>query len=258
MNRIFFLIPALIILSLAPLSCLLEDKEYISDTAMGEAGELSIFTDASTWRDMGARIDSVFAAPIPGLVDEEPWFLIRKADETKFEGIFKKNYNVLVLVHGENWPTLKPFIPGGTGGHIEEILSGDKVKMIRDQDRWGRPQEVHYIVAPTMHRMREALVAEPLAYLYAVLDAERRSTVSSLLHNVKVEYDTFFQNRLEERGYAIRRTGDFRLSVQSDAFLGLSRYVADKFQGLYLHAEPYTDQKQFTGICDSPPQSGNG
>lgn len=246
MNRFRFCISLLISMSLFWSSCLLEDKEDLSDTAMGEAGELSIFTDGNTWKELGSLVDSVFAGNIPGLVDAEPWFLIRKADESKFEGIFKKNYNVLILVHGENWATLKPFLPGGTALHIEDLLDGNKVKMLRDHDRWGRPQQVHYLVAPKMHQLAGALSRESESYVYALLDAERKSTVSSLLHNVKVEYDTFYQNNLKERGFAIRRTGDFRLSVQSDSFLGISRYLADKFQGIYMHAEPYVSEAQFS------------
>jgi len=233
------------VFSMSFASCILKDTESRSDTAMGEAGDLAILLDQASWTNFGELVDSVFMKKLPGMVDHEPYFTVRRCDETKFSGLFKKNYNLLILVHAENWPTLKPLMTPNTQNHISDLLKGNEVKLLRDENKWASPQEVHYIVAPKMFQLKEELQTNGDFYIQTLLDAEKRSTVSSLIHE-KEMYDTFFNNRLEERGYAIRKTQQYRLSVLSDSFIGLSRYIADRFQGSYLFAEDYVDQNQFS------------
>jgi len=226
-------------------SCLIKDSDTMSDSAMGEAGDVAVFMDKNSWTEFGSVVDSVFMANIPGLPSAEPYFVIRAADETKFEGIYKKNYNLFVIVTGANWPTVKPKMPAKTAARIEELLKGTEIKLLRDTNVWSRPQEVHYLISPTIHQLKTELRNNGEFYLNTALKAEIRSTRSSLIHR-KEAYDTFYNNRLNERGYAIRQTHKFRLSVLSDSFIGLSRYLADKFQATYLYAEDYVDQAQFS------------
>ena len=226
-------------------SCLIKDADTMSDSAMGEVGDVAVFMDKNSWTEFGAVVDSVFMANIPGLPAAEPYFVIRAADETKFEGLYKKNYNLFVLITGSSWPTLKPELPAKTAAHIEQLLQGEEIKLLRDTNVWSRPQEVHYLISPTMHQLKSELRTNGRFYLNTALNAEKRSTRSSLIHK-KQQYDTFFNSRLNERGYAVRQTHKFRLSVLSDSFIGLSRYLADKFQATYLYAEDYVDQAQFS------------
>lgn len=233
------------ILCLVLHSCVLEDKETLSDSAMGEAGDVAIFSDEAGWNDYGDLVDSVFMKRLPGMPNHEPYFRVRRCNETMFSGLYKKNYNLLILIHGENWPTLKSLFSTGTQEHIRTILAGDEIKLLVDEDKWARPQVVHYIIAPRLFQLKNELRSNGEFYLYRLLDAERKATVSSLIHQ-REKFDTFYNNRLEERGYAIRKTDQYRLSVLSDSFIGLSRYIADRFQGSYLFAEDYIDQGQFS------------
>lgn len=232
-------------ISLFMQSCFVKDTDTFSDSAMGEAGDVSIFMDKNSWTEFGRTVDSVFMKDIPGLASSEPYFMIREADESKFEGLYKKNYNLFVIITGEGWPTIRPKLPAKTASRIDKIVKGDEIKLLRDTNVWARPQEVHYLISPTIYQLREELRTNGDFYLNTALSAEKRSTRSTLIHK-KQSFDTFYNNRLEERGYAIRQTHKFRLSVLSDSFIGLSRYVADKFQATYLFAEDYVDQNQFS------------
>jgi hypothetical protein len=226
-------------------SCHLKSSEKIADTAMGEAGDIAILTDKTTWSNYGNLIDSVFSKPIEGIVENEPSFVIRRCDEGSFAGMYKKNYNLFILIHGENWPTLRSLFNPATAKHIDSVLKGEKVKLLRDKDKWAKPQEVQFLIAPKMHQFVSEFKTNSQFYLDRALAAERNSTVNSLIHYTQSS-DTFFNNQLKKRGYAIRHTQNYRLSVVSDSFVGLSRYISDQHLGSYMYDEDYVDEEQFS------------
>ncbi|MCB9241782.1 MAG: DUF4837 family protein [Flavobacteriales bacterium] len=226
-------------------ACNVESDDRWQYDAVGEFGDVVVLTDQMTWGQHRTLIDSVFGRPLPGIAGTEPFFTIRPSDESNFDGYFKKNYNVFILLQRDRWNRMKDLFTNGLQQKIESKFNPDGLVVFKLEDVWAKPQRVHFILSPSEDMTVKTLQNKRGSLLQQALETECETTSVTLLDN-KPEKDTFLNRMLEEKGYAIRKPITYRLSVSSEECTGIMRDMNGKRLGMYFYEEPYTDQKQFS------------
>lgn len=226
-------------------ACKIESDERWQHDAMGEIGDLAVFTDEFTWAKHGHLIDSVFAQAIPGMAGVEPFFEVRKSHEGRFEDYFKKNYNLFIILQRDRWPTVKHLFGAEMQTKIEEKFRSDGITVFKATDVWARPQEVHFVLVPNEEVLQESLKSKKASFLNQALETERKTTATTLI-DLHPEKDTFLMDMLEKKGYGVRMPVSYRVGLESETCIGISRYMNAKKLGLYLYDEEYESKDQFS------------
>lgn len=226
-------------------SCNVETDESWSQDAMGEIGDVAVLTDAVSWVEHGSLIDSIFAKDIPGMAGSEPFFTIRKCDETKFDDFYKKNYNLFVIIQRERWQTLKLLFTANMQAKIEGKFNPNGVVVFKGMDVWAKPQEVHFILVPNEQKMKETLQSKKASFLLQALETESRTTATTLFKG-RAESDSFKANMINTNGYGFRKPNTYSTSLVSEECNGFNRYINAKRLGIYYYEESYNDEKQFS------------
>ena len=213
--------------------------------AMGEIGDVAVLTDQVTWGLSGNLIDSIFSRSIPGIAGQEPFFVVRRSDESNFDGFYKKNYNLFVFIQRNRWHVLKSLFNPSMQNKIESKFNPNGIVVFKAQNVWAQPQQVHFVLTPDAEVMESSLINKRTSFLIQALETEKKTTISALLGKQKSERDSFRNNMLESRGYAVRKPFTYSVSLRSDECIGISRYMSAKKLGLYMYEEDYSNEDQF-------------
>jgi hypothetical protein len=240
-----FTLVTLLLIAFAFSGCNFEVDEEDHHTAMGEIGELAVFSDPRTLGELNTEIKNCLAPKITGMFSPERSYKLRIAKEGILKGYHKKNYVLFILVHSDNWSEIQGQIDKKFYPVIEKYMSSKRDTSFIIPDPWAFPQKVVFVISKNRETMKNFLITKKEGLFETALQAERQTTVSRLLRK-KASTDAFYADMMRTRNFAYRMPYQYSVTVKSDTFIGFKRYVSDKEIGVYSYFEEYTSQDQFT------------
>lgn len=220
-----------------------DPKDKGDHSAIGDIGEVMIFSDEGTFNDYDKLIDSVFGPRIPQMGNER-YFKVRKSTIKNFDGYTQKNYNLFILVHEGNWEKMKGKMNPKVVAAVEQSFRNG-YEDFRLNNVFASPQVIYFVVAKDLKGLGEKLRSNEGHYLYNAKDIERTTTIESFIRT-KIKYDSFYHKLMDKEGYAFRRPEIYEKYIENNHFYGISHMVADKHVGVYTYTQPFTGDKQFT------------
>ncbi len=238
MNKLVFALTGILLFT----GCDIKSEKKGNHSAIGEIADVMIFSDQKTLAECDQLVDSVWGRPMVTM-DYEPTFNVRTSPIKDFDGYAKRNYNLFVLVHKDNWQKMKHKMKSEVVSAVEQAFN-DNNRNFALKDVFVHPQIVYFILAEDLEDLKKELDEKKQELLAEAISIERKTTIESLIRT-KIQYDSFYHDLMAKEGYAFRKPEIFNHTVTNENFYGVSHYVADKHAGVYAYSEPYTDRKQF-------------
>ena len=227
-----------------------ESREAMLPESAGQLAELVVITDKqsldSNYKEL---IRSVFQEELKGFPPpSEAQFKVLFTDESFFKGYFQSHQNIFVLVTADNIKALTKIIGEGNIPKVKEVISNQtEVLGFNRSNVWAQNQNVFYITGKNKKDIEQKLVQRStelleLAHKNEVLTAEKKFFV------ISQTADTFFKNRLELKGFSVRKPKSYRIAIDNQEITWLRKSPSDKEQefGVLLFEVPYTNKEQLS------------
>ncbi len=223
-----------------------EAEEASLPSSTGEFAEMIVLTDRASTEQLKGSIESHFAYDAPALPPPaESVRKLRFTDQDFFKGFFRKHYQVLVLVHRNNWATLAEYFPEQFRSQISTHVQGKKAGMITLRDVWAKPQTVHVLVAANVDDLNQ-LMANSSESLDRQLAGFSRESHLTSIYGKGLYTDSHFVNMISMRNFGISIPPSFRISADRNDFLWFRKNGPKYDLGIFVYDEPYQNIQQFS------------
>ncbi|KIX20542.1 group I intron homing endonuclease [Flavobacterium sp. 316] len=187
-----------------------EEKNAILSESNGKINNVSIIVDENLWNgEIGDSIRKKFAAPVDGLINEEPLFNLNQYPTKIFEGIVRKSRNIIIIEKSNR--------------------SGYSFK----KNEFAKPQNVFYIVGQNNDE------------ILAILEKKANEIIQSL----KSSEITENQNRLKKALVDDKKVRDrfgigltighgYKYDMVKDKFLWIRKEFSTGYNSILVYEVP--------------------
>ena len=221
MMRIGTLLAALLLL----FSCVgTGEKEAVAaGSSIGEINTVSIVIDDQFWNsEIGDTLRKKWAAPVDGLPQEEPLFTLNQYPTKLFEGMVKKNRNIIVLKKGK------------------------KTAFKHQRNRYASPQQLFYITATSTEEMIKLVEQKSAEICNTIKTAEIVEQQKRILKTPVS--DQLIQEKFKVK-VALRANYQFELVAPK--FLWIRRELATGYNSLLLYEVPIAQIEKNNAIVNN-------
>ncbi len=224
-----------------------KSREELLPASSGVLGELVVISDLksldSSYKQL---IKSVFGTKLAGFPPPgESSFKVLFTDETYFKGYFKEHHNVFVLLTNENLNRMVETYGESNKAKVKDIIAKEEALGWKQKNLWARKQNVFYITAGSKEAMKEKLVNRKQDILDIAFEHEIQ-TGTKKIYKKAASSDSFYNQTLRSKGYAVRKPSDYRVAIDKENFTWLRKSPASREQefGVLLFDVPYTSEDQ--------------
>ena len=201
----------------------LVDKKGFKANCTGKVGEVIIVVPELTWEtSIGDSVFDALSAPYKALPQDEPTFNIVQIPNSAFTSIFRPHRNIIFIDISDKY---------------------EKPSFTLETDHWSEPQVVMYLNAPDENSFvsyfskNKQLIIDTLFYS----EMKRYQKLYTKFNNLVVE------NKLrDEHNISLRIPGDFRLDVNTEDFIWISKETPTSSQGILIYTYDFTDPNTLT------------
>jgi len=215
----------LFILILLLFSCV-EKNENISSatgTSFGEINSISIVIDDNLWNgEIGDTLRKKWAAPVDGLPQEEPLFTLNQYPTKIFEGMVKKNRNIIV------------------------VKKGNKTDFEHQKNRFANPQQLFYITANSSAELVQLVELKSAEIIKKIKESE-------IVENQKQILKTQASDQLIQEKFRVKmalRT-NYKYELVAKNFLWIRRELATGYNSLLLYEVPISQIEKDHNIVNN-------
>lgn len=215
----------LFILILLLFSCV-EKNENISSatgTSFGEINSISIVIDDNLWNgEIGDTLRKKWAAPVDGLPQEEPLFTLNQYPTKIFEGMVKKNRNIIV------------------------VKKGNKTAFVHQKNRFANPQQLFYITANSSAELVQLVELKSAEIIKKIKESE-------IVENQKQILKTQASDQLIQEKFRVKmalRT-NYKYELVAKNFLWIRRELATGYNSLLLYEVPVSQIEKDHNIVNN-------
>jgi hypothetical protein len=215
----------LFILILLLFSCV-EKNENISSatgTSFGEINSISIVIDDNLWNgEIGDTLRKKWAAPVDGLPQEEPLFTLNQYPTKIFEGMVKKNRNIIV------------------------VKKGNKTAFVHQKNRFANPQQLFYITANSSAELVQLVELKSAEIIKKIKESE-------IVENQKQILKTQASDQLIQEKFRVKmalRT-NYKYELVAKNFLWIRRELATGYNSLLLYEVPISQIEKDHNIVNN-------
>ena len=215
-------------------------------TATGELAEIVVIYDkARSSESFKEEIEAIFGEKLAGLPNpSENKFKVLFTDETFLKGYFKLHHNVFVLLNNKNLDKMIKTYGESNRATIEELLPKTEVLGFNKENVWSKQQNVFYITAESHEGMLKKMRSRR-SDLIELASKHEAETAKPMVFNLSISKDSFFQEQLRTRKYAIRKPDSYRLAKETPNFCWLRKESSKYNYDIILYDLPYTSEEQF-------------
>lgn len=187
----------------------------VKRNSLGDINEVNIIVSDVLWNgSVGDSIRKKFAAPVEGLVQEEPIFTLNQYRDQSFDSDIKRNRNIVVLEKGE----------------------GLKLEFRYKQDPYRKPQNVFYLTGKNTAELQQAI------QMYADdIIRNIHQTELSVCQKQNVETGlrdtTYFRRQF---GIDIKIPITYKAAIKNDNFIWLKKEIQGGNTSLLVYRVPYS------------------
>jgi hypothetical protein len=187
----------------------------VKRNSLGDVNEVNIIVSDVMWNgNVGDSIRKKFAAPVEGLVQEEPIFTLNQYRDQSFDSDIKRNRNIVVLEKGE----------------------GLTLDYEYKQDQYRKPQNVFYLTGKNTAELQQAI------RMYAddiIKNIHQTEVAVCQRRNVALGVrDTTYFNR--QFGLNIKIPNSYRYAIKNNNFVWLKKEIQGGNTSLLVYRVPFT------------------
>jgi hypothetical protein len=187
-----------------------EKQEIAAGSSFGEINTVSLVIDDLLWNsEIGDTLRKKWAAPVDGLPQEEPLFTLNQYPTKIFEGMVKKNRNIIVIKKGKS-------------NTFEHKIN-----------RYASPQQLFYITAHSTEELLK-LVEQKAAEITKTIKA------AEITENQKRILKTPASDQLIQDKFRIKMAlrSNYSYELVANKFLWIRRELATGYNSLLLYEVP--------------------
>lgn len=215
----------LFILILLLFSCV-EKNENISSatgTSFGKINSISIVIDDNLWNgEIGDTLRKKWAAPVDGLPQEEPLFTLNQYPTKIFEGMVKKNRNIIV------------------------VKKGNKTAFVHQKNRFANPQQLFYITANSSAELVQLVELKSAEIIKKIKESE-------IVENQKQILKTQASDQLIQEKFQVKMAlrSNYKYELVGKKFLWIRRELATGYNSLLLYEVPISQIEKNNTIVNN-------
>jgi hypothetical protein len=203
------------------IACNQNDKPTFPSST-GTPSEIVVVSENNLWASSaGDTVRALFAGPVPGLPQPEPFYKLIQVKEEAFGNLLKLHRNIFIIT-------------------IDSSRQEPLLEM--RQDIWASPQRVVKISSASVEGIKETFEAnkEKILNLYDNAEMDRLHKLYAKSKNIESI------STIEEKfGFSLNIPADYYLAVEKDNFIWLRRETNVESQGIMIYTYPYTDTVAF-------------
>lgn len=238
-----------IIVSLLVVACDTPEKttsgKYYLPEAGGDIGEMLVVMDSSKWQgELGKTIRQTFAASVPGLPQDEPFFTLRYISPRRFNSILKTAKNVIIVTTLDaNTRDTRELQKEFTPESIQRIFEDTALFMASRKDEFAKGQEIVHLFSKD-----EATLIRHIRN-----NQERLVNHFNQIESKRIAAKIFIK---PEKGIMTKIWDDHQLQLQIPMGYSLSqnkpdlvwlRFLDREYEkNIIIHHQPYISDEIFT------------
>lgn len=207
--------------------------------------ELLVVMDSTQWRGrLGDAIRDVFAEPMPGLPQEEPYFTIRYIKPSDLRGFLKRYPNMLFAFTLDNKSRSNKMLQSMFSEKaLSQIQEDPKRYMLTREDEFAKGQEVMYLFANSEDQLISRIYTNRDALRNYFMEVERKRYMREFA-NIKTS-DPLEQQLIEKYGFKMNFPSGYELAMQGENFVWVRLLDSQVDKSVWATWRPYTDQNIF-------------
>lgn len=220
------------------------DEKYYLPDAGGEVGEMLVVIDPDKWSgSLGKALKNTFAASVPGLPQDEPFYALKPIIPSKFNNVLRTAKNIIIVMtldgnSKESRAVKKEFSPES----LARINSDTVLFMVSRQDENAKGQEI--------------------VYLFAKDDATLINHINENYDRLLNHFNRIESNRIAEKLFSRTSKGvmemlksdhnfslqvpfGYEISKNGKNFIWLRYWDQEYEKNIFIHYVPYTSDEIF-------------
>lgn len=220
-----------------------EEKYYLPD-AGGNIGEMLVLMDSAKWQgELGKTVRQAFAASVPGLPQDEPYFDLKYISPRKFNSVLKFAKNVLIVMTLEgNSRDSRELRKDFTPASLNRINSEPDLYMTTRTDEFARGQEILYLFS----KDDEALIRKVkenqsrLVNHFNQIESDRIAKKIFARREINIE-----KKLMEDQKFTFKIPNGYDLAKNLKNFAWVRFLDAEYEKNVFVYHEPYTSDEIF-------------
>ncbi|MBW6491127.1 MAG: DUF4837 family protein [Lentimicrobium sp.] len=216
------ILPLLVFFSFVLLISCDQEKKPTKSSSTGTPSEIIVVSENNLWKSSaGDSVRALFAGPVPGLPQPEPFYKLIQVKEDEFGRLLKLHRNVFIITIDSSRQT-----------PLAELR----------RDIWATPQRVVKISAATVEGIKESFESrkEEILNLYDNAEIERLQKLYGKSRNKQS-----VERVGKKFGISLDVPADYYLASEKDNFIWIRRETNLESQGILIYSYPYTDTAAF-------------
>ena len=242
LNLAFWALTTLIVYSCSISS----DGDSMLPQANGEPGEIVLIMESNKWEGaLGQEIRSIFRAPFPGLLQDEPKFNVIHIDPSQFNSVLKNAKN-LMFVHSFDGSSRADQILSNyfTADSRQRIKDDPELFMYKQKNLFARNQQVLYLFQQTSEALLEHLKANPQQLLQFFTDAEKGRYHRALYNAPSVK--GIEDKLLKDHDLYMKIPYGYQIAIETDNTIWLRRMDRKIDKNIFITYADYTSEQSFS------------
>ena len=186
------------------------DKQSVLTESNGKINNVSIIIDENLWNgEIGDSIRKKFAAPIDGLINEEPTFTLNQYPSKIFEGFVRNSRNIIV------------------------VEKSNQTGFSTKKDEFAKPQQVFYIVGKNKDEILATLETKANEIIQAIKEGEIAE------NQIRLKKAAITDAKVRERfGVALTIGYGYKYDMVEDDFLWIRKEFNSGYNSILVYEVP--------------------
>lgn len=220
-----------------------KEKYYLPD-AGGNIGEMLVLMDSAKWEgELGKAVRQAFAASVPGLPQDEPYFDLKYISPRRFNNVLKFAKNVLIVMTLEgNSSDSRELRKDFTPQSLNRINSEPDLYMTTRTDEFARGQEILYLFskddASLINKIREN--ENRLINHFNNVESDRIAKKIFARREKNIE-----KRLMEDQMFSLKIPYGYDLAKNLQNFAWIRFLDAEYEKNIFVYHEPYTSDEIF-------------
>ncbi len=186
------------------------DKNAVLTESNGMINNVSIIIDENLWNgEIGDSIRKKFAAPVDGLLNEEPMFNLNQYPTKIFDGIVRKSRNIVI------------------------VQKSDKSGYSYKKNEFAKPQSVFYIVGKNQEEILAGLEKRANEIIKSIKDSEIEE------NQVRLKKAAVDDKKIKDRfGIGLTIGHGYKYDMVHDKFLWIRKEFTTGYNSILIYEVP--------------------
>lgn len=223
------------------------DKKTHLPVARGSANVILAVMDTNQWNGkLGETLKDIFAASVPGLPQDEPYFKIRNINPLKMNTILKSGKNMLFVStldkRGAMSSAMRKYF---TPASLEKIKKDTALYKLTQKDMFARGQEIVHLFGQTEEQLIHHLQVNKSLLRNYFLKIENDRLSKSLF---KVREKQIERNLEDQRGFTFNIPYGYDLAKSEKNFVWLRQLDPEYEKDVFVYFKPFDSQEPFEDV----------